>query len=126
MTEEPRRRVVLSPERYATDQACDAALSRGFDFSLGDWRDVFLAITDTTATDGRRSLNQGVSAEYVGPVRDAERWAVTWRGWRFDVIYQPKDAMITSVTGSGRSGAVGVPAPRLPTGGVSSAMADVA
>jgi hypothetical protein len=82
---------------YATPRAADGALSRGFDLSRGDWRDVFLAVTDVMAAEGPRSGARHVRASYVGPVRQGEGWAVVYHGRRFDVLYDPHQALILSV-----------------------------
>ena len=90
----------LPPGRdaYVTGPAIDGARQRGFDFALSEWRDAFLAITDCLAADGSRSLNGSITSAYVGPLRDGmERWAVSYRGRRLDVMYDPRRALIFRV-----------------------------
>jgi hypothetical protein len=103
---------------YATDRAGDAALQRGFELHQGDWRDICLAIWDTMATDGKESLHtRFVTAAYVGPIRDGERWAICWRGRFLHVLYDPWQALIVGATDSGSSRPDvngGAPQPRPP------------
>lgn len=81
---------VSKPHRYATQAAIDGARQRGFDPSYVDWRDAFVALTDTMSADGERSCNGEVTAGYVGPMRDGvERWTVHCHGRAFDVAYNP-------------------------------------
>lgn len=69
----------------------------GLTIRRDDWRDIFLAITDTLARDGSRSTVNH-AASYVGPVREGERWAISMRrGTRFDVLYDPSQARIYRV-----------------------------
>lgn len=85
-------------DQWATQSARDGALARGFDLSRAAWRNVFLAITDTMAGDGHRSSNPHITAAYLGPVRQGERWAVVCHGRRFDVLYAPKIPVILGMT----------------------------
>lgn len=83
---------------YVCGGAVQEARLAGLAMRRDDWRDVVLAITDTMATDGRLSDRSGqLTAAYVGPVRDGERWSVTVRGVRFDALYSPERAQVTRV-----------------------------
>lgn len=102
---------------WANTKAIDGALSRGFDLTRGDWRDVFLAITDQNAIDGEQSLAaRTVHAEFVGPLRDGERWTITFSGRRFDVLYEPHRALIAGVTDTRRGAppVIAIPRPTRP------------
>lgn len=99
---------------YATARAVNDASMIGADFAYSDWRDIFLAISDTMATDGLRSTSDWVSAVYVGPIRDGgERWCVVHRRHLFDVIYDPPKALIVALIAP-RSGAPVMANPRRP------------
>lgn len=83
---------------YVTGAAVQTARAAGIDLRRDDWRDIFLAITDTMADDGQQSRRRHLEAAYVGPVRGGERWAI-WIGatTRFDVLYNPDRAMVTGI-----------------------------
>ena len=87
---------------YATQEARDGAASRGFTLSLADWRAIFLAITDTMADDGRRLARTDVTATFVGPVRQGERWSIRIGGRAFDVMYDRVKAVVYRVTDTPR------------------------
>lgn len=109
---------MLSPgEPWATPSAVDQALERGLDLHRGDWRTVFIAITD--AVCGQSEAPEWCSATYVGPTRFGERWAITWHGRRFDVIHSPREARVIGVTDprQGLGGAVAPTRPVTKTGG---------
>lgn len=79
---------------YATQAAIASASRIGLSIGLGDWREIFLAITDNICGE-TASL---VSANLIGPVRDgAERWRIRTANVAFDVIYDPKPAQIVLV-----------------------------
>lgn len=101
---------------YANGGAVQEARLAGLDLRRDDWRDVVLAITDTMATDGQLSDRNGqLTATYVGPVRDGERWSVTVRGMRFDVLYSPELAQIYRMARpTDQAGALAPTAPRKP------------
>lgn len=83
---------------YAAPAAIANARGRGVDFSLADWRDIFLAITDTLAADGPRSVARNVRAQLVGPLRDgAERWRIRAPRGAFDCVYYPDRACVMSI-----------------------------
>jgi hypothetical protein len=81
---------------YASQNAIARARAIGLDFSLSDWREVFLAITDTLS---ETTLAIHTSAEFVGTVRDGgERYRIVLFGGRqFDAIYDPAVARIMLV-----------------------------
>jgi hypothetical protein len=80
---------------YASPVAIQRANAAGLNLSLANWREIFLAITDTMS-DERAALN--VSAEFVGHVRDGgERWRIKIPHKEFDVIYDPRQARIVLV-----------------------------
>jgi hypothetical protein len=82
---------------YATLSAVEESQMLGFIIRRDDWRDIFLAITDTLAGDGQQSIKL-TAARYVGPVRIGERWSVVIVGQaRFDVLYDPSQARIYRV-----------------------------
>lgn len=82
---------------HATGAAIDGARALGLEPRRDDWRDILLAITDTLADDGQRSLSS-VTAAYIGPLRDGERWAIHGHRVPFDVLYSPERAQIYRVT----------------------------
>ena len=80
---------------YATNIAISRAHAVGLRLSLGDWREIFLAITDQMTGETRSST---VTASFVGKVRDgAERWHVKMPTHEFDVVYDPHQAVICLV-----------------------------
>lgn len=80
---------------YATKIAMSRATAAGFRLSLGDWREIFLAITDTMS---ETPAAQNVNASFIGRVRDgAERWHIETPSRTFDVIYDPDQAQIVLV-----------------------------
>lgn len=79
---------------FGTSTAVEDARNAGLMVHRSDWRDIFLAITDTLATDGTRSARERFEAQFAGPVRDGERWHVTMSGTRFDVLYSPDRAQV--------------------------------
>lgn len=86
---------MIDREMYAAPAAMEGAKGRGWNFSLADWRDVFLAITDTIAEDGRGSIARNVVAQFVGPLRDgAERWRIRAPWGAFDCVYYPERACV--------------------------------
>jgi hypothetical protein len=88
---------------YCTGPAVDGAYQRGFDLSAADWRAIFLAITDTIATDGKKSDRDDIAAEFAGPMRDSmERWTITLPKGRLDALYDPFRAVVYRVADSGR------------------------
>ena len=91
---------------YAAQSAISRANAMGLDLSDSDWRQIFLAITDEIASEPPAAM--GVSASFVGPVRDGgERWHIAAPGRQFDVIYDPHVARIVLVIRhQGRPGAV--------------------
>lgn len=84
-------------QSYSTEEACDGAIARGFDLSLADWRAVFLAMTDTLATDGEVSLRSNITARFIGPVRDGERWTIFVNTRSFDALYDKHKAVVYRV-----------------------------
>lgn len=96
---------------YVTGAAVQIARTAGLDLRRDDWRDIVLAITDTLAEDGQRSLRVGISAQFVGPVRDGERWTIHMGATRFDVLYSPHRAMVTSIVRPREEGMAVSPAP---------------
>lgn len=79
---------------YASKVAITQANAIGLSLSLADWREIFLAITDTMV-DEKASI---VTATYVGNVRDGgERWAIKIPSRSFDVIYDPFAARVVLV-----------------------------
>lgn len=85
-------------EIYAAPSAMETAKGCGWNFSLADWRDIFLAITDTIATDGAGSIGRHVSAQYIGPLREgAERWRIKAPCGQFDCVYYPHRACVMSM-----------------------------
>lgn len=81
---------------YATAAAIETAQNAGLTIRRNDWRDIFLAITDTTAADGEHSAAL-IAARYVGPMRDGERWSVVVGQASFDVVYAPDRAVVARV-----------------------------
>lgn len=79
---------------FGTSTAVEDARTAGLMVRRSDWRDIFLAITDTLATDGTRSMRDLFEAQFAGPVRDGERWHITMSGARFDVLYNPDRAQV--------------------------------
>lgn len=79
---------------YASKVAITQANAIGLSLSLADWREIFLAITDTMV-DEKAAI---VTAAYVGNVRDGgERWAIKIPSRSFDVIYDPFAARVVLV-----------------------------
>lgn len=96
-----------APLTFSTDDARRDARELGIDLRYQDWRNVFLAITDTMANDGQRSNVAHTIAAFVGHVRDgAERWAITCRGVAFHALYDPRRASIFRVLPPRRAGAM--------------------
>lgn len=89
------------PAPYGTSSAHESAARLGLSTADRDFRDAFLSITDAL-------LDRESSSHYLGPTRDAERWAVMLCGRDVDVIYHPERAMISTVLPPRRSD--GVPA----------------
>lgn len=89
----PGRPSPPSHRAYATGGAIEEARLVGLLIRRDEWRDMMLAITDTMATDGERSLSP-ITAAYVGPVRDGERWQIGGLGVTFDVLYHPDRAQV--------------------------------
>lgn len=92
MAPDPHDRII-----HATGAAIDGARALGLEPRRDDWRDIILAITDTMAEDGQRSLSP-VTAVYIGPLRDGERWAIHGHHIPFDVLYSPERAQVYRVT----------------------------
>jgi hypothetical protein len=86
----------LQAHAFATGTAIEDSRAVGLDLRLNDWRDIFLSITDTLACDGTQSLAQ-IGAAFVGPVRDGERWTITFGRRTFDVLYNPDRAQVYRV-----------------------------
>lgn len=86
----------LRAHAFATGAAIEDSRAIGLDLRLNDWRDIFLAITDTLARDGTQSIGQ-ISAVFVGPVRDGERWLIAVNRRSFDVLYNPDRAQVYRV-----------------------------
>ena len=85
-------------ETYAGPLAMSQAKGRGWNFSLANWRDIFLAIVDTIATDGARSSNETINARWVGPLREgAERWRIRAPFGDFDCVYYPDKALLQQI-----------------------------
>jgi hypothetical protein len=82
-------------EDWATDTAHDGVLARGFEINRSGWRNIFLAITDAVLEQPQHY--DGIHAEYLGTMRQGERWAICWRGRWFDVVYNPDRAVIDRV-----------------------------
>lgn len=92
MAQDPHDRIT-----HATGAAIDGARALGLEPRRDDWRDIMLAITDTLAEDGQRSLSP-IAAAYIGPLRDGERWGISGFRIPFDVLYSPERAQVYRVT----------------------------
>ena len=80
---------------YASPVAIGRANAVGLNLSLANWRDIFLAITDTMSEE---RAAPDVTASFVGKVRDGgERWRIAIPSREFDVIYDPAIARIVLV-----------------------------
>lgn len=80
----------ILPPHHGTSSAHESAARLGITTTDRDFRVAFLSITDAL-------LDEPSTASYLGPTRDAERWAVILCGRDVDVIYHPDRAMISMV-----------------------------
>lgn len=84
----------MENELYASKLAIHQANAAGLNLSLGSWREIFLAITDSVSGETKSM----VTAAFVGDVRDGgERWRVKMPAREFDVIYDPHSARVVLV-----------------------------
>lgn len=96
----PHDLIARAPNRhsYVLIGAIDSARLFGLEPRRDDWRDIFLAITDTMADDGQLSEQTGrLTAAYVGPVRDGERWSISGFRVAFDALYNAERAQVYRV-----------------------------
>lgn len=103
---------------FGTSSAHESAARLGLSTTERDFRAGFLSITDAL-------LGEPSTAHYLGPTRDAERWAVILCGREVDVIYHPDRAMISTVMPQRRPdvAALRVVEPNSPTTGAAEAVA---
>lgn len=87
------------PPHHGTASAHESAARLGLSTNDRDFRGAFISITSAL-------LDEPSTAYYLGPTRDAERWAIVLCGRDIDVIYHPERAMISMVLPQRRSDGV--------------------